>query len=758
MKNNTNLLVTLLLCFVTISAFAQPTPPTGKKWEKIDVMSDEFNGSSLNDSKWAINSPQWEGRRPARFETSSVSVSSGNLKISASKKTNPFNGWTHNGGLVRSKTRNTYGYYETRMKGNKTFMSSTFWLINKRNEGNGCDVRTTELDITETVGVNSNGANWVNNMITNMNSNTHSRNTNCNSTPVGIKGNKAPLGEESWKNYHNYGVWWKSKSEILFYLDGRFVGQVKPAADFNLPMYLRMVVETYDWNPPKDGQDGMNNSLNNRTTYYDWVRSYRLVDDNNPNNPPSVELTSPGNSASFEVGQIIPLSANASDGDGTIAKVEFFINNNLVATEQTTPYETSTTISNVGNYTITAKATDNDGAVTTSQSVNIIVKGDSVPPIDIIKIPGSFEAEDFESKSGSVRIENTPGTNSGKNLGYIKNGNFTNYIVNVDTTSEYTLDVYASSQGVGGKVDILESGSVVGSINVPVTGQWHSYKKYSTTVSLTSGEKTLRLSFKGGAGYLYNVDKVIATKIQPVEQTVSLSPIHDAFLQGSTRYNSDMLRIEQNKRTGYLMFDLSSINGTVTKADLKFTVYSDAGNGNITIHKGNSNNWTETNISNSNKPSKGAQLGTLNANFPIGSTKTIPLKTTSISGGKLSLIINALSGNDFAFASKENGSVAKPTLVISYTTNRSDNDVNNIDAIKLYPNPMVNTISFSGNDITGKTIKVYNVTGVLMKEVILRDGQNTIDISNLSSGYYIINVLETGKTNKIIISKKVIKQ
>ncbi|WP_299213804.1 carbohydrate-binding protein [uncultured Aquimarina sp.] len=756
MKNNTNLLLILLLCFVTISVFAQPTPPTGKKWEKIDVMSDEFNGSSLNSSKWAINSPQWEGRRPARFETSSVSVSDGNLKISASKKTNPFNGWTHNGGLVRSTTRNTYGYYEARMKGNKTFMSSTFWLINKRNEGTGCDIRTTELDITETVGVNSNGANWVNNMIINMNSNTHSRGTNCNSTPVGQQGNKAPLGEESWKNYHTYGVWWKSKSEILFYLDNEFVGQIKPPADFNLPMYLRMVVETYDWNPPKDGQDGMNNSLNNRTTYYDWVRSYRLVEDNNPNNPPSVRLTSPVNGANFEIGQSIPLIANASDTDGTITKVEFFMNNNLVATEQIIPYETSTSIANPGSYVITAKATDNNGAVTTSQSVNITIKDDSVPPVDVISIPGSFEAEDFESKGGSVRIENTPGTTSSKNLGYIKNGDFTNYIVNAASTGQYRVDVYASSQGTGGKVDILESGSVVGSINIPVTGQWHSYKKYSTMVSLSSGEKMLRLSFKGRSGYLYNIDKVVTTKIQPVEQTITLSPIHDAYLQGSTRYNSDMLRIEKNNRSGYLMFDLSSINGSITKADLKFTVYSDAGNGNVTVHKGNNNNWMETNLSNSNKPGKGTQLGTLNSNFPIGSAKTIPLKTAQISENRLSLIIDALSGNDFAFASKENGSVSKPTLVITYTTNRAN--VDNANNIKLYPNPVINTISFSGNDMKDKIIKVFNVTGVLMKEVVLKDSQNTIDISDLSSGYYIINVLEAGKTNKVIASKKVIKQ
>ncbi|MBW1295585.1 carbohydrate-binding protein [Aquimarina litoralis] len=473
------------------------------------------------------------------------------------------------------------------------------------------------------------------------------------------------------------------------------------------------------------------------------------------NTPPQVAVTSPTNGASYDIGQTIPLVASASDSDGSIAKVEFYINNNLEATEQIAPYETSTIINNPGSYTITAKATDNNGATKTSSPITITVKDDSTPPTDAINIPGAFEAEDFESKSGSVRVENTPGTNTGKNLGFIKNGDFVEYNANVDSTSEYTFDFYASSKGSGGTVDIVEGGTVVGSVTIPVNGQWHDYKKYSTSVSLSSGEKPLRLVFKGGSGYLYNIDKVVTTKIQPVEQTVTLTPIHDAYMQGSTRYNNDMVRIELNKRTGYLMFDLSSINGTITKADLKFTVFSDPGNGNISVKKGNSNNWTEANLSNSNKPGKGTQLGSLNANFQIGNTKTIPLKTAQISGNRLSLVIDALSGNDFAFASKENGSVAKPQLVITYTTNRDDGLLE--DDIIIYPNPIVDVMNISGTT-AGKTIKVFNTVGVLVKEVALTEGQNTIDMSNLSSGYYIINILEPGKTNKILSAKKVLKR
>jgi len=279
LKSNLTVLLATGITLSSLSAYAAPpSPPAGKMWQPIANMSDEFNGNILDASKWAKSDPQWEGRRPARFEPSSISVNSGNLRITGSKKNQAFGGWTHNGGLVRSLNRAAYGYYETRMKGNKTFLSSTFWLFNKRNEFSGCDVRTTELDITETVGLNTGGQSWINTVINSMNSNTHSRGTTCASTPVGQNGDKAALGEPSYRNYHTYGVWWKSANELLFYLDNQYKFTIRPPADFNLPMYLRMVVESYDWNPPRDGRDGMNDSFENRTTYYDWTRSWQLVD------------------------------------------------------------------------------------------------------------------------------------------------------------------------------------------------------------------------------------------------------------------------------------------------------------------------------------------------------------------------------------------------------------------------------------------------------------------------------------------------
>ena len=73
-------------------------------------------------------------------------------------------------------------------------MSSTFWLINNQKDGEGCDVRTTELDIQECVGQVTTDQDWAQQKFREMGSNTHSRNTACPETPTGSKGGHTDMG------------------------------------------------------------------------------------------------------------------------------------------------------------------------------------------------------------------------------------------------------------------------------------------------------------------------------------------------------------------------------------------------------------------------------------------------------------------------------------------------------------------------------------------------------------------------------------
>jgi predicted phage tail protein len=73
----------------------------------------------------------------------------------------------------------------------------------------------------------------------------------------------------------------------------------------------------------------------------------------------------------------VTVSATASDSDGTISKVEFYAGATLIGTDTTAPYSVSWSNVAAGGYTLTAKATDNSGAATTSSGVNITV---NAPP------------------------------------------------------------------------------------------------------------------------------------------------------------------------------------------------------------------------------------------------------------------------------------------------------------------------------------------------------------------------------------------
>jgi chitodextrinase len=97
------------------------------------------------------------------------------------------------------------------------------------------------------------------------------------------------------------------------------------------------------------------------------------VSDPAVNQLPTVTLTNPTEGQVITKATTIALSASATDADGTIDYVEFFIDGVLIGGDITAPYSVNYTMSYVGSYAVFAIATDNEGGVTTSTYVNITV-------------------------------------------------------------------------------------------------------------------------------------------------------------------------------------------------------------------------------------------------------------------------------------------------------------------------------------------------------------------------------------------------
>ena len=121
-----------------------------------------------------------------------------------------------------------------------------------------------------------------------------------------------------------------------------------------------------------------------------WVKNSGVTDRSNgnfkiasPNQPPTVALTAPATGATFTAPATITVSASASDTDGTIARVNFYRGSTLIGSDTTSPYSIAWSNVAAASYSLTAIATDDDGATTTSaaRAITVIVPANQPPTV-----------------------------------------------------------------------------------------------------------------------------------------------------------------------------------------------------------------------------------------------------------------------------------------------------------------------------------------------------------------------------------------
>jgi hypothetical protein len=125
---------------------------------------------------------------------------------------------------------------------------------------------------------------------------------------------------------------------------------------------------------------------------------------------PTVTITNPTNSAAYTAPASIPITAEASDSDGTVSFVEFFQNNIRLGAATNSPYNFNWTNVGAGNYTLTAKATDNLGGTFSSGPVNLTVTNSTPTPVNLLSPLASGNQFSFSFATESNRtyvIEHT---------------------------------------------------------------------------------------------------------------------------------------------------------------------------------------------------------------------------------------------------------------------------------------------------------------------------------------------------------------
>ena len=143
------------------------------------------------------------------------------------------------------------------------------------------------------------------------------------------------------------------------------------------------------------------------------------------NAAPNVQLTSPANNSSVVIGRSAFFTANATDPDGTIQRVEFYQTTNviglpgvlsttLIGSDTTAPYQVAWDTRFTGNFTITARAYDNHDAAANTAPINFsIVTGGGQSPLPInapeLDIPN--DGQNFPINS-NITLRAAPGTGS----------------------------------------------------------------------------------------------------------------------------------------------------------------------------------------------------------------------------------------------------------------------------------------------------------------------------------------------------------
>lgn len=103
------------------------------------------------------------------------------------------------------------------------------------------------------------------------------------------------------------------------------------------------------------------------------------------NQQPTIAFVAPATGDTYTAPAIVPMLVSTADSDGAIVRVEFYSGTNLVGIASTSPYRLVWTDVPAGTYSLTAKAIDNLGAVTTSSAASITVSAAS-PPLAFARI------------------------------------------------------------------------------------------------------------------------------------------------------------------------------------------------------------------------------------------------------------------------------------------------------------------------------------------------------------------------------------
>ena len=485
------------------------------------------------------------------------------------------------------------------------------------------------------------------------------------------------------------------------------------------------------------------------------------------NDAPAVNITSPKMDTSYTGPATIHIAATATDADGTIQKVEFYNGSTLLKTEYKIPYTCSWKNVPVGNYTITAVATDNRGNVTTSESVNVTVKVNIAPTVNITS------PEIDQNFTGPAKIYMSAAASDTD--GTIKKVEF--YIDTTLLHTEYLIPYTYSWENVpGGSYTITakatdNSGlSTTSSVSVTVTASTNTAPTLTVnaapTVNITSPVSnssydsaqsiTIEVAASDSDGTVAKVDFYNGDKLLGTDST---SPYNFTWNNVTPGNYSLTAKGYDDKGSA----TVSAVVPVVVSSPVAFAFKSFDGTANS---KGNQLIWSTTNYKNTSyfkvlRGKRRMSLKQIGKVSYVSSNSTSPNYTFNdsapYSGTSYYKIVQV--DNLGKVVSSGIISVSDTTTVMGKVTATSINTLteatdvqdkiiaNNLKGItiKVGPNPTSDVVSVYTNGLIldkDLRISVLSINGVVLKTIQSKTSNQVvkINVSTFKNGMYIIEI------------------
>lgn len=215
---------------------------------------------------------------------------------------------------------------------------------------------------------------------------------------------------------------------------------------------------------------------------------------------PSVSITSPTNGQTFTAGANITINATASDSDGTVSSVQFFQGSTSLGTDTTSGYSVTWNAVPAGTYVLTARATDDDGAQTTSAPITITVGtggGADTYQAESATLAGGSAAETTNGGFNGTGYVNSPATG----------GSITFNNVDGNGGGSKVLAIrYANGSGATRTGQLVINGTTT-NITFATTTNWTTWATHNVTITLNNtATNTIRLNSTGQD--LANIDQI----------------------------------------------------------------------------------------------------------------------------------------------------------------------------------------------------------------------------------------------------------